>query len=63
MPLAVEFYWDPVSPYVNLAWTQLAAFIQETRVELWPRPVLFAGLLEAHGQLTMAPGVQRKLKQ
>jgi len=45
----IEFYWDPISPYVYLAWTALPAFLRETGAELVSRPVLFAGLLNAHG--------------
>lgn len=40
----MRFYFDFISPYAYLAWTQL-----RTRPDLTPVPILFAGLLEAHG--------------
>ncbi len=46
----VRFYFDPISPYVYLAWTQLASLFKSTEVEWEPIPVLFAALLNAHGQ-------------
>lgn len=39
----MRFYFDFISPYAYLAWTQLRAR------DLTPVPILFAGLLEAHG--------------
>jgi len=46
----VSFYFDPISPYVYLAWTQLEKFSRENGVVFEFVPVLFAGLLNAHGQ-------------
>jgi len=47
----LRFYFDYVSPNAWLAWTQLPALAARHGVALDPLPVLFAGLLEAHGQL------------
>ena len=44
----VRFYYDPVSPYVWLA-TKHIARIEAAGVHLEMEPVLFAGLLKAHG--------------
>jgi 2-hydroxychromene-2-carboxylate isomerase len=48
---SVRFYFDYVSPNAYLAWTQLPALAARHEVTIEPVPVLFAGLLEAHGQL------------
>jgi 2-hydroxychromene-2-carboxylate isomerase len=48
---SVRFYFDYVSPNAYLAWTQLPALAARHRIPIEPVPVLFAGLLEAHGQL------------
>ena len=50
-PCVIRFYFDYVSPNAYLAWTQLPALAQRHRAVIEPVPVLFAGLLEAHGQL------------
>ena len=50
-PRSVRFYFDYVSPNAYLAWTQLPALAARHQVAIEPVPVLFAGLLEAHGQL------------
>jgi len=47
----VRFYFDFVSPNAYLAWTQLPALCARHGATIEPVPVLFAGLLEAHGQL------------
>lgn len=47
----LRFYFDYVSPNAYLAWTQLPALADRHGVEVEPVPVLFAGLLEAHGRL------------
>jgi 2-hydroxychromene-2-carboxylate isomerase len=47
----VRFYFDVVSPNAYLAWTQLPALVARHGATIEPVPVLFAGLLEAHGQL------------
>ncbi len=49
MRVCVNFYVDPISPYVWLASKQLAR-IEAAGVGIAFRPVLFAGLLNAHGQ-------------
>ncbi len=48
---AIRFYFDYISPNAYLAWTQLPALAERHGVTIEPVPVLFAGLLEAHGQL------------
>ncbi len=45
----VTFYFDPVSPYAWLASKQIAR-IEATGAEVRFAPILFAGLLNAHGQ-------------
>jgi 2-hydroxychromene-2-carboxylate isomerase len=47
----VRFHFDFVSPNAYLAWTQLPALASRWDAAIEPVPVLFAGLLEAHGQL------------
>lgn len=44
----VRFFYDPISPYVWLATKQIAR-IEAAGVHLEMEPVLFAGLLKAHG--------------
>jgi len=41
----IRFYFDFISPYAYLAWTQCPTL----GVPIEPVPVLFAGLLDAHG--------------
>jgi 2-hydroxychromene-2-carboxylate isomerase len=50
-PRLVRFYFDYISPNAYLAWTQLPRVVDRHGVAIEPVPVLFAGLLEAHGQL------------
>lgn len=50
LALAMLFYFDFISPYAYLAWTQLPALAARHQRELAAVPVLFAGLLNAHGQ-------------
>lgn len=50
MSKTVHFYFDPISPYVYLAWTQLPRLLDQTQAQIKMVPVLFAGLLNAHGQ-------------
>jgi 2-hydroxychromene-2-carboxylate isomerase len=45
----LTFYFDFVSPYAYLGWTQIRALGQRCGRDIEPVPVLFAGLLEAHG--------------
>jgi 2-hydroxychromene-2-carboxylate isomerase len=51
MTPVVRFYFDYVSPNAYLAWTQLPRISEQFGCTIEPVPVLFAGLLEAHGQL------------
>jgi 2-hydroxychromene-2-carboxylate isomerase len=46
----VKFYLDPISPYAYLAWHRLKQLRQSIDYRLVVTPILFAGLLEAHGQ-------------
>ncbi len=46
----VHFYFDFISPYVYLAWTQLSKIQEETSCEFIFKPLLFAGLLNHFGQ-------------
>ena len=47
----IRFYFDYISNNAYLAWTQLPALAAEFDCTIEPVPVLFAGLLAAHGQL------------
>ncbi len=47
----IRFSFDYVSPNAYLAWTQLPALAARHGATIEPVPVLFAGLLAAHGQL------------
>jgi 2-hydroxychromene-2-carboxylate isomerase len=47
----VRFYFDFISPYAYLAWTQIGALAGRRGRQVEPVPTLFAGLLEANGQL------------
>ena len=52
MPSAtLRFYFDYISSNAYLAWTQLPELAEKYGFAIDPVPVLFAGLLEAHGQL------------
>jgi 2-hydroxychromene-2-carboxylate isomerase len=48
---AVRFYFDYISTNAYLAWTQLPRLVERYGATIEPVAVLFAGLLEAHGQL------------
>jgi 2-hydroxychromene-2-carboxylate isomerase len=50
-PDPIRFYFDYISSNAYLAWTQLPALAARHGRRIEPIPVLFAGLLEAHGQL------------
>jgi 2-hydroxychromene-2-carboxylate isomerase len=43
------FYFDSVSPYAFIAWTQVHAIAERHHRTVEAVPVLFAGLLDAHG--------------
>jgi 2-hydroxychromene-2-carboxylate isomerase len=47
----IRFLFDYVSPYAFLAWKRLHRAAAREPIVLRPEPVLFAGLLNAHGQL------------
>jgi 2-hydroxychromene-2-carboxylate isomerase len=47
MPSPLRFYFDYISPYAYLAWTQVHAVAARHDREVEPVPVLLAGLLEA----------------
>lgn len=46
----ISFYFDFISPYVYLAWFAIKPILKKYDVTLNPIPVLFAGLLNVHGQ-------------
>jgi 2-hydroxychromene-2-carboxylate isomerase len=46
----VRFYFDFISPYAFIAWTQVHALAERNGRSVEPVPVLFAALLDAHGQ-------------
>jgi 2-hydroxychromene-2-carboxylate isomerase len=48
---SLRFYFDYLSTNAYVAWTQLPTLVSRFGIEVEPIPVLFAGLLEAHGQL------------
>lgn len=52
----IRFYFDYESPNAYLAWTQLPELAGRHRVTVEPIPILYAALLDAHGQL--GPGEQ-----
>ncbi len=47
----IDFYYDPISPYAWLAFERLPEALMGHSVEVRYKPVLFAALLKAHGQL------------
>lgn len=48
---ALRFYFDYISSNAYLAWHRLPELERRFALAIEPVPVLFAGLLEAHGQL------------
>jgi 2-hydroxychromene-2-carboxylate isomerase len=48
---AIRFYFDYISTNAYLAWQVLPKLAEQYGKRLEPVPVLFAGLLKAHGQL------------
>ncbi len=47
----MDFYFDYVSPFAYLAWPSIGELCRRHDCRLRPIPVLFAGLLNAHGNL------------
>ncbi len=47
----ITFWYDPISPYACLAFERLPLALQGLSVQVRYRPVLFAALLKASGQL------------
>ncbi len=47
----LRFYFDYISHNAYLAWVQLPELAQQFNLDIEPVPVLFAGLLNANGQL------------
>ena len=47
----LTFFYDPISPYAHLAFERLPHSLMGLSVHVRYRPVLFAALLKAHGQL------------
>ncbi len=47
----LRFYFDYISTNAYLAWLQMPMIAKRHRVSVAPVPVLFAGLLEAHGTI------------
>lgn len=45
----IEFYFDFISPYAYLSWTQVHALAGRHGAKVVPKPVLFAALLGHHG--------------
>lgn len=46
----IAFFFDPISPYAYLAFERLPETLMGLSVRVRYKPVLFAGLLKAHGQ-------------
>ncbi|MBV8135471.1 MAG: 2-hydroxychromene-2-carboxylate isomerase [Deltaproteobacteria bacterium] len=51
MPAVIRIYFDYESPNAYLAWTQLPKLAEKHGCAIEAFPVLYAGLLDAHGQL------------
>lgn len=49
MPAPLRFYFDVISPYAYLAWTQVHGLADGIGRTVEPIPVLFAAMLNAHG--------------
>src|ERR1051325_673369 len=47
----IRFYFDYESPNAYLAWTQLPKLARRYAFTIDPAPILYAALLDAHGQL------------
>ncbi len=57
----LHFYFDYLSTNAYVAWKQLPKLASQYGVDVEPIPVLFAGLLEAHGQLGPAEVIPKAL--
>ena len=57
----VDFYFDYVSPYAYLAWPSICGLCRQYEYQLRATPVLFAGLLNAHGNLGPAEVPAKRL--
>ncbi len=57
----IRFYFDYISSNAYLAWLELPKLSTRYGVQVEPVPVLFAGLLEAHGQLGPAEVLPKAL--
>ena len=51
MSASIRFYFDYISPNAYLAWTQLPKLAEKYGCAIEPAAVLYAALLDAHGQL------------
>lgn len=49
-PKALQFLFDVISPYAYLGWRRIGALAQRHARTLVATPVLFAAMLDAHGQ-------------
>lgn len=49
MSAPLVFYFDVISPYAYLAWTQIHALAERHGRKVEPAPILFAALLNAYG--------------
>lgn len=56
----ITFWYDPISPYAHLAFERLPEALMGLSVQVHYRPVLFAALLKAHGQLGPAEIVGKR---
>lgn len=59
-PTPLRFFFDYVSPYAYLAWTQLPALASRHGRTVEPLPVLFAGVLNALGTTGPAEVKQKR---
>jgi 2-hydroxychromene-2-carboxylate isomerase len=50
-PRQIRFCFDYISTNAYIAWVELPKLAAKYHAVVEPEPVLFAGLLEAHGQL------------
>lgn len=47
----IQFFYDPISPYAYLAFERLPEALMGHSMQVRYRPILFAAMLKAHGQL------------